>query len=172
MENDESPSVDGRTCATATGRGVVWLRSGASAPAGLLNVLAARGLRVTVVVDAAAAVRELIRGGVTCLVLHEAWRLSRVGELLDTLDRYFPEVRAMHFGQDARVDARLATLGASGLNAIVDTGTEESGEDERNPTKTADAALSSRVTVSEAELAMLLGPVDGEDDETTEGAPR
>ncbi len=147
---------------------MVWLRSGASAPAGLLNALAMRGLRVTVVVDAAAALREIIRGGVALLVLHESHRLGRVGELLDTLDRYHPHLRAFRFGEGGEhggadrsepgADDRLIALGAPAK-----AGTSASD---------ASDVLSSRVTVSEAELAMLLGPADDDDDDDDDGEGR
>ncbi|MEM8781845.1 MAG: hypothetical protein AAGE65_03225 [Planctomycetota bacterium] len=170
MGSSDSPSL-GRTTAKGE-RGVVWLRSGTSAPAGLLNALASRGLRVTVVVDAAAALREVIRGGVACLVLHEAARLPRMTELLDTLERYYPAVRTMQFGDGERPDSRLAVLGsveANGPSSATSRPTEPGHHDEAPD----DPALAARVTVSEAELAMLLGPVEDEEDEpSAEGNAR
>lgn len=169
VENDVSPSPRSAFGGSSRDlqRGVVWLRSGASAPAGLLNALAARGLRVTVVVDAAAALRELIRGGVACLVLHEAWRLARVGELLDTLERYFPDVRAMHFGADERLDPRLVALGESETSEGIEA--SESMALQEHPDEPVHETLGARVTVTEAELAMLLGPIDGDEQDGSDG---
>lgn len=137
----------------------------------MLNALAARGLRVTVVVDAAAALREVIRGEVACLVLHEPAALARVDELLDTLEKYYPRLDAWCFGDGNRdtgsIDRRLRDFhDQANDSAQFDHNGEATTQEQTHE-------IADRVTVSEAELTMLLGGFDEDSpDEQAEGDPR
>lgn len=159
---------------------MVWLSPNESAPAGLLGTLSDKGLRVTVVVDAAAALREVIRSGAKRVVLCEPSRLARADELIATLRSYYPDTVCWRFDPNTSHDAqnKLADVGGtlSTVNGELVGPSEQAArlnkhQPEPRTTehgKAASANVSSDIDlpqrlVTEDEVTMLLGPVTHDD---------
>ncbi len=153
----------------------MWLEPGASAPAGLLAALAEHGLGVTVVVDAAAALREVIRGRTRRVVCCEPARLARSGELFAVVRDYYPGVSCWQFDPAAET---LTMMNGHAVDAS--TGTKETHQQSArsvdDPGEAADVPNNDgtavgfeppRPLITEEEVTMLLGPVPPQRGERT-----